>query len=72
MEDHVYMPKHFKLDEKEIKELLEQYNITKKQLPIIKKKDSSLANLDVNPGDIIKIIRDSPTVGKSTFYRLVT
>jgi len=69
---HVLIPKHAKLGEKEKKELLETYNITLKELPKIMKDDPAIAHLDVKPGDIIKIIRDSPTAGKSVFYRVVT
>ncbi|MBI4150245.1 DNA-directed RNA polymerase subunit H [Candidatus Woesearchaeota archaeon] len=69
---HVLIPKHAKLGEKEKKDLLEKYNISVKELPKIMKDDPAIAHLDAKPGDVIKIIRDSPTAGKSIFYRGVT
>lgn len=69
---HVLIPKHSKLSEKEKKDLFEKYNISTKELPKIMSDDPAIAHLDAKPGDIIKIIRDSPTMGKSVFYRGVT
>jgi len=65
------VPKHTKLSEKDKKLLLEKYTITQTQLPLISKKDSGIANLDVKPGDIIKIERKSPTAGQTTYYRCI-
>ncbi|MFH1638060.1 MAG: DNA-directed RNA polymerase subunit H [Candidatus Woesearchaeota archaeon] len=69
---HVLVPKHTKLSEEEGKKVLEKFNITKRQLPRIKISDAAIANLEAQPGDIIKIERISPTVGKVDFYRVVT
>jgi DNA-directed RNA polymerase subunit H len=33
--------------------------------------DKGLEDLDVRPGDIIKIARRSPTAGQSVYYRYV-
>lgn len=68
---HVLVPKHTKLSEREKKQLLEKYNITVKQLPRISKKDPAIQHLDVKPGDVIKIHRESKTAGKTEFYRSV-
>ncbi len=68
---HILVSKHIKMTPEEIEELMKQYNISKKQLPKIKKADPSLVGLDVEKGDIIKILRKSPTVGESFFYRIV-
>jgi len=69
---HVLVPKHEKASEKEKNEILEKYNISLKQLPRISKKDPSIAHLDVEPGDLIRITRKSATSGSSTFYRVVS
>jgi len=68
---HNLVPKHVKLSEKEKQELLELYNIDPKQLPKILKKDAALKGLEVKPGDIIKILRDSRTAKQAIFYRAV-
>lgn len=69
---HVLLPKHIKLSDKEKKELLSNYRITIKELPKILDTDSALAGLDAKPGDVIKIIRKSPTSGETIFYRGVS
>ncbi len=66
---HVLMPEHIKLSEKEKKELFEAYNISPNELPKIKKDDPAVARLNVKVGDVIKIIRTSPTAGETVFYR---
>ena len=69
VKDHVLIPKHAKISEKEKEQLLERYNITLKELPKILKDDPAIAHLDVKNGDVIKIIRRSPTAGEAVFYR---
>jgi len=66
---HVLMPEHIKLSEKEKQEVLERYNISLKELPKIKKDDPAIASLNVKVGDVIKIIRTSPTAAETVFYR---
>lgn len=68
---HVLIPKHIKLGEKEKKELLEKYAISIRELPKIFKTDPAIINLDAKPGDVVKIIRESPTAGEAVFYRAV-
>jgi len=68
---HEFVPKHTKLREEEAEEVLKKFNISKKQLPRILKEDSAISKLDVKKGDVIKIIRKSPTTGESEFYRVV-
>ncbi|MBI4448026.1 DNA-directed RNA polymerase subunit H [Candidatus Woesearchaeota archaeon] len=70
-QEHILVPKHTKLDEKEIQEVLEKYNVALRQLPKILKSDPAIKELNVNPGDVIKITRISPTTGKSDFFRVV-
>ena len=68
---HTLVPKHVKLTEAEVQKVLEKYNISIKQLPKILRKDSAISNLQINEGDVIKIVRKSPTAGKAVFYRVV-
>lgn len=71
IEDHILVPKHIKLNEDEIKKVLEFYNISIKQLPRISPKDAVIKNLNVKQGDVIKIIRNSDIAGETVFYRVV-
>ena len=66
---HVLVPTHLKLTQKEKQELFEKYNISLKELPKISKRDPAIRHLDVEDGDIIKIVRISPTAGEAIFYR---
>lgn len=68
---HILVPKHVKMTAEEVQDLMKQYNIDKKQLPKIKKTDPAIVSLNVEKGDLVKIIRKSPTIGESYFYRVV-
>ncbi|MBI5389271.1 DNA-directed RNA polymerase subunit H [Candidatus Woesearchaeota archaeon] len=68
---HYLVPKHSVLSDTEKAKILEHYRITPKELPKIAKKDAGIAHLEVKEGDVIKIVRNSPTAGKSVFYRVV-
>jgi DNA-directed RNA polymerase subunit H len=68
---HELVPKHLKLSDKEMKELFEKYAIELPNLPRIFKNDPAIQDLNVKEGDIIKIVRNSPTAGESVFYRRV-
>jgi len=69
---HILVPKHVKLSKKETEALLEHYKITLSELPRMSATDPGLAKLEVEIGDVIKIIRPSPTAGEPVFYRRVT
>ena len=66
---HVLNPKHIKLKEKEVKDILEKFNISKAQLPRIFSDDPGLPE-KYNVGDVIKIERKE---GDKThlYYRVV-
>ncbi|MFB6192850.1 MAG: DNA-directed RNA polymerase subunit H [Candidatus Nanohaloarchaea archaeon] len=69
--DHVAVPEHRKMDEDEVEELLEKYDTTKDKLPKIERTDAAIKKLDPEVGDVIEIVRDSPTAGETTYYREV-
>ncbi|HII15734.1 MAG TPA: DNA-directed RNA polymerase subunit H [Nanoarchaeota archaeon] len=71
IQEHKFVPKHTKLTVEEAQKILEQFNISLRQLPKILKTDPALKDLAAEPGDMIKIDRTSPTVGKVNFYRVV-
>ena len=68
---HILVPKHTKLSNKEIDELLNTYNVSKRQLPRISKNDAAIKDMKLKVGDIVKIKRVSPTVGEFNFFRVV-
>ncbi len=68
---HVLVPKHIKLNQEEINELLQKYNVSLRQLPKISVKDPMSKLLEAKIGDVIKIIRKSPTAAQSDFFRVV-
>lgn len=69
---HTLVPKHTKLSEKEKEIVLKKYNISVTQLPRILKTDSAIKDLKLKLGDVVKIVRQSPTAGEIIFYRSVT
>ncbi len=66
---HILQPKHSKLNEKESKEVLQNFNVSKSQLPKISATDAALPQ-GCLVGDIIKIERKE---GEKvyTYYRVV-
>ncbi|MEM5778545.1 MAG: DNA-directed RNA polymerase subunit H [Candidatus Aenigmatarchaeota archaeon] len=68
---HELVPEHMILNENEKKELLEKLKITEKQLPKILTNDPVVKAIGAKEGDILKIIRKSPTSGIATYYRIV-
>ena len=53
---HILQPKHIKLKSEEVKKLIEKYNISLSQLPVIKIEDPALPEGCIK-GDVIKIER---------------
>ncbi len=66
---HILQSKHKKLNEKEVEELLEKFNISKSQLPKILLNDPALPE-GCEIGDVVKIERKE---GDKTYlyYRVV-
>jgi DNA-directed RNA polymerase subunit H len=68
---HELVPKHILLSEEEKKKLLKELGIKLSDLPRIKVSDPAIKHLNPKPGDIVKIIRKSPTAGEYIYYRVV-
>jgi DNA-directed RNA polymerase subunit H len=68
---HKKVPKHEILSSEERKEVLSKFRVPPHQLPWIRETDPAAIAIGAIPGDIIKIIRDSPTAGKYFAYRYV-
>jgi DNA-directed RNA polymerase subunit H len=67
---HELVPDHNVLDEAELEDVTEEYNISKTDLPKIKRKDPALPS-EAEVGDVIEIVRDSRTTDRAVVYRLV-
>ena len=67
---HILQPKHSKLSQKEVTELVKTYNISPAQLPKIKIDDKALPE-NCNIGDIIKIERKEEEK-VNTYFRVVS
>lgn len=68
---HELVPKHEIISEEEAEEVLEEYDIEAVQLPKLDKKDPVAKSIDAEPGDVVKITRESETAGTSFAYRYV-
>ena len=67
---HELVPDHSVLEDAEIDSVLEEYGLSRTDLPKIKLNDPALPD-DATPGDVIEIVRDSRTTDTATSYRLV-
>ncbi|MEM4282481.1 MAG: DNA-directed RNA polymerase subunit H [Candidatus Woesearchaeota archaeon] len=68
---HFLVPKHIKVSEKELKELTEKFALAPDSFPKILASDPAIEHLKAKEGDVIKIIRWSPTAGEAVYYRQV-
>ena len=69
---HVLVPKHELLTQEEKLEVLKTFNVRDDQLPKIFSTDPAILHLKPKMGDLIKVTRESPTAGQTTYYRIVT
>ena len=68
---HELVPEHVILDEKERKELFDKLKMTAVNLPKIVAADPAAKAIGAKEGDVLKIVRKSPTAGISIYYRVV-
>jgi DNA-directed RNA polymerase subunit H len=74
--EHELVPEHYLLKNDEAEKTLATLKLTKDQLPKIRLSDPCVIALDkmsgpVEEGQMIRIVRRSPTSGVSVCYRLV-
>ena len=67
---HELVPEHVVLDEDELSDVLDEYDIDRTDLPKIKRTDPALPD-EAAMGDVVKIIRESRTTDTAVVYRLV-
>jgi len=68
---HVLVPRHEILSAEEREKLLNEYRVQPYQLPRLNASDPGAKAIGAKPGDVVRILRDSPTAGKYTSYRYV-
>ncbi|MFC7069736.1 DNA-directed RNA polymerase subunit H [Halobaculum lipolyticum] len=69
--EHELVPEHTLLDDDgEVEDVLDEYDVKRTDLPKIKRIDPALPD-DAEPGDVIRIERDSRTTDTAVVYRLV-
>ena len=74
---HVLVPEHHLVEEEDEQSILDEYGISKEDLPSIRHSDPCVSlleekhGMEIKEGRVIKIIRPSDTSGESVAYRLV-
>jgi DNA-directed RNA polymerase subunit H len=68
---HELVPPHRILTAEEKKALFARYGITARHLPRIRESDPAVKALGAKPGDVLEILRKSPTAGVAKYYRVV-
>jgi DNA-directed RNA polymerase subunit H len=69
--EHELVPKHEVLSPEEARKVLEELGVEPWQLPWMSANDPVVRAIGAKPGDIVRIIRKSPTAGLSIAYRYV-
>jgi DNA-directed RNA polymerase subunit H len=67
---HELVPEHTLLDDEELEEVLDEYDIDRTDLPKIKRLDPATPD-GAEVGDVVKIVRNSRTTDRAVVYRLV-
>ena len=67
---HELVPDHRVLDDETIEDVLEEYDITKTDLPKLQRLDPAAPD-EASVGDVVEITRDSRTTDQAVVYRLV-
>jgi len=69
--DHDFVSKHELLTPEEKEKILEKYKMQPYQLPRINACDPAIIAVGGKAGDIVRVIRKSPTAGKYEAYRYI-
>ena len=71
IQDHMLVPKHEIMTEEEISKEFSDVDYNIKDLPKIKSKDPVAKAIGAEPGNILRITRESQTAGVFVTYRIV-
>lgn len=69
--NHELVPKHEVLSPEEAVRVLKELGTMPEKLPWIKASDPAARAAGAKPGNIVRIIRKSPTAGETVAYRYV-
>ncbi len=69
--EHKMVPTHEILNEEDVNKILSEFKVEKEQLPKIRISDPAAVFVKAKVGEVVRVTRESPTAGKSYFYRLV-
>lgn len=68
---HKLVPQHILLSKEEARKILKRLGLKKSELPWIYSTDPVARALKAKPGDVVMIIRRSPTAGEAVAFRVV-
>ncbi|MGC9148596.1 MAG: DNA-directed RNA polymerase subunit H [Sulfolobales archaeon] len=68
---HELVPKHEIVPVEEAVKILKELGVKPEELPWIRASDPAVRAIGGKPGDIIRVIRKSPTAGEVIVYRYV-
>ncbi len=69
--NHVLVPIHEIVSEEESIDIIKKFGTKKEKFPQILLSDPVIEELGAKKGDLVKITRETPTAGKSIYYRIV-
>ena len=71
IQDHMLVPKHEIMTEEEISDEFSEVDYAIKNLPKIKSTDPVVKTIGAEPGNVLRITRESQTAGVFVTYRIV-
>ena len=71
LSENLLVPKHEIIPAEKALEILAKYGADAKKLPQILRDDPMVEEIGAKKGDLIKIVRNSMTAGKATYFRIV-
>ena len=71
IQDHMLVPKHEIMTEDEISDEFSDVDYEFKDLPKIKSHDPVVKAIGAEPGNVLRITRESQTAGEFVTYRIV-
>jgi len=70
--NHFLVPIHEIVSEDNAIEIIKKFGKKKEKFPLISVSDPVIEEIQAKKGDLIRITRETPTAGKSIYYRVVS